>query len=113
MYGQTEVTRDLIDAAPERGLQIIWQASDVALNDVDSDSPYITFERNGVLNRIDARFIAGCDGFHGVSRRAIPEAVGKSYERACPFGWHGILADAKGLNLAASDVAENRVGLPL
>ncbi len=93
VYGQTEVTRDLIDAAAGRGLDILWQAADVALHDVDTEAPYVTFERNGETGRIDARFIAGCDGFHGPSRKAIPESVGRHYERLYPFGWLGILAD--------------------
>ncbi len=93
VYGQTEVTRDLIDAAAGRGLDILWQAADVALHDVDTEAPYVTFERNGETGRIDARFIAGCDGFHGPSRKAIPESVGRHYERVYPFGWLGILAD--------------------
>lgn len=93
VYGQTEVTRDLIDAAPARGLEIIWEAADVALHAIDSDSPHVTYNKDGVTNRIDARFIAGCDGFHGPSRRSVPESVGRSYEKVYPFGWLGILAD--------------------
>lgn len=98
VYGQTEVTRDLIDAAPDRGLKIIWQAADVALHDIESDQPYVTFEHDGEAERIDARFIAGCDGFHGPSRKAVPEAVGKHFERVYPFGWLGILADVPPCN---------------
>lgn len=93
VYGQTEVTSDLIEAAPERGLDILWNASDVTLHDVATESPFITFTHQGVDARIDARFIAGCDGFHGPSRKAIPESVGRQYERVYPFGWLGILAD--------------------
>ena len=90
VYGQTELTRDLMDAAPARGLEIIYQASDVALHDVESDSPFITF---GEGQRIEARFIAGCDGFHGPSRRAIPASAARPFEKVYPFGWLGILAD--------------------
>lgn len=93
VYGQTEVTRDLIEVASERGLDIIWRAADVALHDIESDAPYVTFKTDGKEERIDARFIAGCDGFHGPSRKAIPEAVSKHFERVYPFGWLGILAD--------------------
>lgn len=93
VYGQTEVTRDLIDAAAGRGLDILWRAADVTLHDIDTESPFVTFERDGKPERIDARFIAGCDGFHGPSRKAIPKSVGKHYERVYPFGWLGILAD--------------------
>ncbi len=98
VYGQTEITRDLMEAAPERDLEIIYEASDVALHDIDGDSPYLTFVKSGTEHRIDARFIAGCDGFHGPSRKAIPENVGKSCERIYPFGWLGILADVPPCN---------------
>ena len=92
VYGQTEVTRDLMDAAPERGLEIIFEAADVALHDIDG-SPYVTYRKDGVEHRIDADFIAGCDGFHGPSRKAIPADRVVQYEREYPFGWLGILAD--------------------
>jgi p-hydroxybenzoate 3-monooxygenase len=90
VYGQTEVTKDLIEAAPARGLEIVWDAADVALHDVDSDAPYVTW---GDGQRLDCDFIAGCDGFHGPSRKAIPEGVRREFERVYPFGWLGILAD--------------------
>ena len=90
VYGQTEVTKDLIAAAPERGLEIIWEAADVALHDVESDAPYVTW---GDGQRIDCDFIAGCDGFHGASRQAIPQGIRREFERVYPFGWLGILAD--------------------
>ncbi len=98
VYGQTEVTRDLIDAAPERGLDILWQAAEVALHHIDSESPYLTLRLGGEERRVDARFIAGCDGFHGPSREAVPEPVGRSYECRYPFGWLGILADVPPCN---------------
>jgi p-hydroxybenzoate 3-monooxygenase len=98
VYGQTEVTKDLIDAAPERGLEIIWEAGGVALHDIETGSPKVTFEKDGREHTIEARFIAGCDGFHGPSRRAIPESVGRNYERVYPFGWLGILADVPPCN---------------
>ena len=93
VYGQTEVTRDLIAAAPERGLEIIFGAADVALHDVDGAEPSVTFERGGATHRIAADFIVGSDGFHGPSRRSIPAAIRRDYEREYPFGWLGILAD--------------------
>jgi len=98
VYGQTEVTRDLMDAAPERGLEVIYEAADVALHDVESDAPSVTWRKDGVEHRLDARFIAGCDGFHGPSRQAVPANVGKEYERVYPFGWLGILADVPPCN---------------
>jgi len=98
VYGQTELTKDLIDAAPQRGLEIIWEAEDVTLNGIDGDEPYLTFTKGGAERRIHARFIAGCDGFYGPSRRAIPASVGKPFELVYPFGWLGILADVPPCN---------------
>ena len=92
VYGQTEVTRDLIDAAPARGLEIVFEAADVALHDVDGN-PQVSWTKDGATHTLDADFIAGCDGFHGPSRRAIPAAATREYEREYPFGWLGILAD--------------------
>src|SRR4051812_17387546 len=93
VYGQTELTRDLIAAAPERGLDIVWNAGEVALHDLESDAPHLTFSVGGEAQRLDCDFIAGCDGFHGPARRAIPAAQAREYERVYPFGWLGILAD--------------------
>lgn len=93
VYGQTELTRDLMDAAAERGLDIVYEAKDVALHDLESDAPYITYAKDGETLRIDCAFIAGCDGFHGPSRKAIPAHAAREYEREYPFGWLGILAD--------------------
>ncbi len=93
VYGQTEVTRDLMAAAPERGLEVIYDAGDVALHEIESDAPYLTFTKDGTEQRLDARFIVGCDGFHGPSRKAVPASVGRTYEKVYPFGWLGILAD--------------------
>jgi len=98
VYGQTELTRDLMDAAAPRGLEVIYAADDVALHDIDSDAPYVTYLRDGQPGRIDARFIVGCDGFHGPCRRAIPDSVGSTFERVYPFGWLGILADVPPCN---------------
>lgn len=93
VYGQTEVTKDLIAAAPDRGLEIVWEAADVALHGVDSDQPWISFRKGGEAARLDCDFIAGCDGYHGPSRRSIPPEIKREFERAYPFGWLGILAD--------------------
>lgn len=98
VYGQTELTRDLMDAAPDRDLQIIYDAADVALHEVEGDTPYVTYTKDGQAQRIDARFICGCDGFHGPSRKAIPASIGREYERVYPFGWLGILADVPPCN---------------
>ena len=93
VYGQTELTRDLMNVASERGLNIIYQAGDVALHDIDSDAPSVTFSKGSETHQIDADFIAGCDGFHGPSRKAIPPTAVQEFERVYPFGWLGILAD--------------------
>lgn len=93
VYGQTELTRDLFAAAPERGLDIVFEAKDLALHDVDSDHPSISYTRDGETVTIQADFIAGCDGFHGPSRKAFPASVARDFEREYPFGWLGILAD--------------------
>jgi p-hydroxybenzoate 3-monooxygenase len=98
VYGQTEVTRDLMEVAEERGLQVIYDAKDVALHDVEGDAPWLTYVKDGVEHRLDARFICGCDGFHGPSRQAIPASVGRAYEKVYPFGWLGILADVAPCN---------------
>ncbi|MDG5489689.1 4-hydroxybenzoate 3-monooxygenase [Sphingomonas sp. BGYR3] len=93
VYGQTELTRDLMSAADERGLTILYGASDVALGDVDSDAPFVTFSMDGRAQRLDCDFICGCDGFHGPSRQAIPASVQRVFDKQYPFGWLGILAD--------------------
>jgi p-hydroxybenzoate 3-monooxygenase len=93
VYGQQEVMKDLFDAAETRGVQIVFDAEDVHPQDIDSDRPFITWRENGVDKRLDCDFVAGCDGYHGVSRGAIPADVLKTFERVYPFGWLGILAD--------------------
>ncbi len=93
VYGQTEVTHDLMDKRDATGATTIYEASNVQPYDFDGDAPYVTYEKDGVTHRIDCDFIAGCDGFHGVSRKSVPEGAIKAYERAYPFGWLGLLAE--------------------
>jgi len=93
VYGQTEVTRDLIAASIERDLPIVWGADSLAINAIDSDTPCVTFLANSETERIDARFVVGCDGYHGPSRGYIPASASQSYELTYPFGWLGLLAD--------------------
>lgn len=93
VYGQSEVMRDLNEAAEARGLTVIYDAEHVALHEIDSDKPWVGFWKDGAPHRLDCEFIAGCDGFHGVSRTSIPEDVRQTFEKAYPFGWLGILAD--------------------
>lgn len=98
VYGQTEITRDLMDGAAPRGLEVIYSADEVALHDIESATPSITFSKGGAKQRIEARFVVGCDGFHGPSRKAIPASAYREYERVYPFGWLGILADVPPCN---------------
>ncbi|WAG78362.1 4-hydroxybenzoate 3-monooxygenase [Metapseudomonas furukawaii] len=93
VYGQTEVTRDLMDARAASGAPIVYSASNVELHELKGERPYVTFEKDGERVRVDCDYIAGCDGFHGVSRKSIPEGVLTEYERVYPFGWLGLLSD--------------------
>jgi p-hydroxybenzoate 3-monooxygenase len=93
VYGQTEVTRDLIELRLRDGGQIIFSASDVTPHDVDAAKPRVSFVTDGVQHEIVCDYIAGCDGFHGVSRKMIPDHVRQTFERVYPFGWMGLLAD--------------------
>ena len=95
MYGQTELTRDLMDARESAGFESVYEAVDVAPCDFDRDRPYVTYEKNGSTHRIDCEFIAGCDGFHGISRRSAPDGAVRRFERVYPFGWMGLLCDAR------------------
>ncbi len=94
VYGQTELTRDLMDARESAGFESVYEAVDVAPCDFDRDRPYVTYEKNGSTHRIDCEFIAGCDGFHGISRRSAPDGAVRRFERVYPFGWMGLLCDA-------------------
>jgi p-hydroxybenzoate 3-monooxygenase len=93
VYGQTELTRDLMAASGERGLEVLYDAADVTLHAIESDAPHLTYRKDGTGHRLGARFIVGCDGFHGPSRLAIPSGASREVERIYPFGWLGILAD--------------------
>ena len=93
VYGQTEVTRDLMDARQAAGLPTVYEAGDVAIHDFDSDKPRVSFTHEGVRHEIACDFIAGCDGFHGVCRASVPKERIRNFERVYPFGWLGILAD--------------------
>ena len=93
VYGQTEVTRDLFDARDAMNGIIIDEAEEVLPQQVDSDRPYVSFRKGGKTHRVDCQFIAGCDGYHGVSRTVIPSAVRQIYEKTYPIGWLGVLSD--------------------
>ncbi|PBP79340.1 4-hydroxybenzoate 3-monooxygenase [Pseudomonas syringae] len=98
VYGQTEVTRDLMAARAATGAMTIYDAANVKAHDLKSDSPYLTFVKDGETVRLDCDYIAGCDGFHGVSRQSIPADALKVFERVYPFGWLGVLADTPPVN---------------
>jgi len=93
VYGQTELTRDLMAHREASGALTIYGATQVQPHDFDTPGPHITYEKDGVSHRLDCDFIAGCDGFHGVSRKAVPEGAITNFERVYPFGWLGILAE--------------------
>lgn len=93
VYGQTEMTHDLMDERQKSNAASIYEAANVTPHDFDTSSPYVTFEKEGRTHRIDCDFIAGCDGFHGVSRKSVPEKAIDIFEKVYPFGWLGILAD--------------------
>jgi p-hydroxybenzoate 3-monooxygenase len=92
IYGQTEVVKDLIAARLESGAPVLFEAGDVALDELESSGSVVRFTHDGVARELHADFIAGCDGFHGVSRRSLPAGVQQTWEREYPFGWLGILA---------------------
>jgi len=98
VYGQTEVTRDLYDARAATGGETRFEAANVVIHDADTDTPFVTFEQDGATTRIDCDFVAGCDGFHGVSRQTIPDAVRNDYEKVYPFGWLGVLSETPPVN---------------
>ncbi len=93
VYGQTEVTRDLYDAREKAGGRIEFEVDHVEIHDADRDAPFVSFHRGGSEHRIDCEFIAGCDGFHGVSRQSIPLRSRREFEKLYPFGWLGILSE--------------------
>ncbi len=93
IYGQTEVTLDLMEARKAAGMTTVYQASDVCPHDFDTDHPRVTYVKDGLSHEIACDFIAGCDGFHGVSRASVrPDAI-ETFERVYPFGWLGILSE--------------------
>lgn len=92
VYGQTEVTRDLMTARSACGARTIYEAHDVQPQDFYSDKPRVTFVKNGETIELDCDYIAGCDGFHGVSRQSVPQEAITCFERVYPFGWLGVLS---------------------
>ena len=95
VYGQTEVTRDLMDAREAAGAKTVYEAGDVSVHDFDTSHPKVRFRKDGVAHEIECDFIAGCDGFHGVCRQSVPQSAMQTFERVYPFGWLGVLSETK------------------
>jgi p-hydroxybenzoate 3-monooxygenase len=93
VYGQTEITKDLGDARAARGAKIVYEAENVALHDFDRTSPRVSWTKDGKTHELTCDFIAGCDGYHGVSRASVPASAIQNFERVYGFGWLGILSD--------------------
>ncbi|MCO4887948.1 4-hydroxybenzoate 3-monooxygenase [Cupriavidus sp. WGtm5] len=93
VYGQTEVTRDLMAARREAGITTVYDAQEVSLHDFDGARPLVRYRKDGMAHEIHCDYIAGCDGFHGICRQSVPQAATQLFERVYPFGWLGILSD--------------------
>ena len=93
VYGQTEVTKDLMDARSSAGLTTVYEAADVTLHDFDTDHPRVSYTKDGATHEVWCDFIAGCDGYHGASRASVPADALRTFERVYPFGWLGVLSD--------------------
>ena len=99
VYGQTELTRDLMDARKAAGLPTVYEAQNVRVHDFDGAKPRVTWEKDGKTHEIACDFIAGCDGFHGVCRASVPRSALTEYEKVYPFGWLGLLSDTPPVSL--------------
>jgi len=93
VYGQTELTRDLMDARSAAGLKTVYEAKEVSIRDFDTERPRVAYRKDGVHHEIECDFIAGCDGFHGICRASVPKTAIANFERVYPFGWLGLLSD--------------------
>jgi p-hydroxybenzoate 3-monooxygenase len=98
VYGQTEVTRDLMDHRAAAGLPTVYEAAEVMPHDIAGSRPCVTWRQDGVEQRLDADFIAGCDGFHGICRASLPAGAVSTFEKVYPFGWLGLLSDTPPVN---------------
>jgi p-hydroxybenzoate 3-monooxygenase len=93
VYGQTEVTRDLMQLRSAQGLPTVYEARGVTLHDIDGTRPLVRYTHDGIARELACDFIAGCDGYHGISRQTVPAAAVSTYEREYPFGWLGVLSE--------------------
>jgi p-hydroxybenzoate 3-monooxygenase len=112
-YGQTEVTRDLMDARQAADLPTLYEAADVQVHDFDGSSPRVTYQKDGKTHEIQCDFIAGCDGFHGVCRASVPRGAIREYEKVYPFGWLGVLSDVPPVSPHAIVYANSERGFAL
>jgi p-hydroxybenzoate 3-monooxygenase len=112
-YGQTEVTKDLMEHRSSEGLETIYEAQDVALHNFDTQKPSVTYKAGNTVHTLEADFIAGCDGFHGVCRASVPKGAVHEYEKVYPFGWLGILADVPPVSPHAIVYANSERGFAL
>jgi len=106
VYGQTEVTRDLMAARAGAGLRTVYEASEVSVHDFDGERPRVRYTSQGQQHELSCDFIAGCDGFHGVCRASVPPGAITEYEKVYPFGWLGVLADVPPV-LARADLRQH------
>jgi p-hydroxybenzoate 3-monooxygenase len=98
IYGQAEIQKDLMEAHEAQGTDVVYEAEDVSLHGLSGDKPSLRYHKGGTIHEVACDFIAGCDGFHGVTRQAIPQEVIRIYERVYPFGWLGVLSDTPPVN---------------
>ncbi|MFZ9183092.1 MAG: 4-hydroxybenzoate 3-monooxygenase [Hylemonella sp.] len=112
-YGQTEMTRDIMDARAAAGLQTIYNAAQVSIHDFDGAAPSVRYQEDGQTRELRCDFIAGCDGFHGISRASVPTQAITQYEKVYPFGWLGVLADVPPVSQHAIVYANSERGFGL
>ncbi len=112
-YGQTEVTRDLMQQRSQLGLPTIYEAADVQLHDFDGKRPSVSYTKDGVSHAVQCDFIAGCDGFHGIARASVPKGAITEYEKVYPFAWLGVLADVPPVSTHAIVYANSERGFAL
>ncbi len=112
-YGQTEVTRDLMDARAAAGLPTVYSAANVSVHGFDGTQPLVRYEKDGQTHELQCDFIAGCDGFHGVCRASVPQGAVTEYEKVYPFGWIGVLADVPPVSPHAIVYANSERGFGL
>ena len=112
-YGQTEVTKDLMDQRTRLGLSTVYEAGEVSLHDFDGLQPQVRYLKDGVSHVLNCEFIAGCDGFHGVARASVPKNAITEYEKVYPFGWLGVLADVPPVSTHAIVYANSDRGFAL